>query len=284
MSLIQIEAIGQLRSWRRQQREEGRRVGLVPTMGALHEGHLALVDRARDLSDRVVMSVFVNPLQFGPGEDFARYPRNLERDRALAEERGVDLLFVPAVEALYPEGAETRVVPGSAAGMWEGASRPGHFAGVLTVVAKLFNLVQPDIAVFGQKDIQQVTLVRKMVDDLDFPLRMVVAPTVREADGLALSSRNIYLDAGARKQALGLSRALAAAEAAFAAGQRDATSLEARIRDVLEQHPGLDPDYIAIVDPERLQPVAQAVSGTIVALAARVGGTRLIDNIILGAP
>ena len=284
MSLIQIEAIGQLRSWRRQQREEGRRVGLVPTMGALHEGHLALVERARDLSDRVVMSVFVNPLQFGPGEDFARYPRNLERDRALAEERGVDLLFVPAVEALYPEGAETRVVPGSAAGMWEGALRPGHFAGVLTVVAKLFNLVQPDIAVFGQKDIQQVTLVRKMVDDLDFPLRMVVAPTVREADGLALSSRNIYLDAGARKQALGLSRALAAAEAAFAAGQRDATSLEARIRDVLEQHPGLDPDYIAIVDPERLQPVAQAVSGTIVALAARVGGTRLIDNIILGAP
>ena len=284
MSLIQIEAIGQLRSWRRQQREEGRRVGLVPTMGALHEGHLALVDRARDLSDRVVMSVFVNPLQFGPGEDFARYPRNLERDRALAEERGVDLLFVPAVEALYPEGAETRVVPGSAAGMWEGALRPGHFAGVLTVVAKLFNLVQPDIAVFGQKDIQQVTLVRKMVDDLDFPLRMVVAPTVREADGLALSSRNIYLDAGARKQALGLSRALAAAEAAFVAGRRDATSLEARIRDVLEQHPGLDPDYIAIVDPERLQPVAQAVSGTIVALAARVGGTRLIDNIILGAP
>ena len=153
-----------------------------------------------------------------------------------------------------------------------------------TVVAKLFNLVQPDIAVFGQKDIQQVTLVRKMVDDLDFPLRMVVAPTVREADGLALSSRNIYLDPGARKQALGLSRALAAAEAAFAAGQRDATSLEASIRDVLEQHPGLDPDYIAIVDPERLQPVAQAVSGTIVALAARVGGTRLIDNIILGAP
>lgn len=284
MSLVQIEAIGQLRSWRRQQREEGRRVGLVPTMGALHEGHLALVDRARDLSDRVVMSLFVNPLQFGPGEDFTRYPRNLERDRALAEERGVDLLFVPAVEALYPEGAETRVVPGSAAEMWEGAARPGHFAGVLTVVAKLFNLVQPDVAVFGQKDIQQVTLVRRMVDDLDFPVRVVVAPTVRDSDGLALSSRNIYLDPEARSQALGLSRALAAANASFEGGENDPAALEASIREILNQHPGLDTDYIAIVDPESLQPVAQAVPGTIVALAARAGGTRLIDNTILGAP
>ena len=279
-----MEAIGQLRSWRRQQREEGRRVGLVPTMGALHEGHLALVDRARDLSDRVVMSLFVNPLQFAPGEDFARYPRNLERDRALAEERGVDLLFVPTVEALYPEGAETRVVPGSAAEKWEGAVRPGHFAGVLTVVAKLFNLVQPDVAVFGQKDIQQVTLVRRMVDDLDFPLRVVVAPTVRDSDGLALSSRNVYLDSGARRQALGLSRALAAANAAFEDGETDPAAVEAKIREIMSQHPGLDPDYIAIVDPERLQPVAQVVPGTIVALAARVGGTRLIDNTILGAP
>jgi pantoate--beta-alanine ligase len=284
VSLTRIEAIGQLRSWRRQQREEGRRVGLVPTMGALHEGHLALVDRARDLSDRVVMSVFVNPLQFGPGEDFARYPRNLERDSALAEARGVDLLFVPTVEALYPEGAETRVVPGSAAGKWEGAVRPGHFAGVLTVVAKLFNLVQPDVAVFGQKDIQQVTLVRRMVEDLDFPLRVVVSPTVRDADGLALSSRNLYLDSAARSQALGLSRALSAVEAAFAGGETDSTALEAAIRDVLSQHPGLEPDYIAITDPERLEPVEKAVPGTIVALAARVGGTRLIDNAILGAP
>ncbi|HEU4799621.1 MAG TPA: pantoate--beta-alanine ligase [Gemmatimonadales bacterium] len=282
--MLEIEAIGQLRSWRRQQREEGRRVGLVPTMGALHEGHLALVDRARDLTDRVAMSVFVNPLQFGPGEDFTRYPRNLDRDRALAADRGVDLLFVPTVEALYPEGADTRVVPGAAAGRWEGSVRAGHFAGVLTVVAKLFNLVQPDVAVFGQKDIQQVTLVRRMVDDLDFPLRVVVSPTVRDADGLALSSRNVYLDAWAREQALGLSRALVVAEGAFAAGERDSATLEALIREVLVEHPGLREDYIAITDPERLEPVAEAVPGTIVALAARVGTTRLIDNTILGAP
>ena len=281
--MAEVEAIGQLRSWRRQQREEGRRVGFVPTMGALHEGHLALVDRARDLSDRVVMSVFVNPLQFGPGEDFTRYPRNLDRDRALAEDRGVDLLFVPTVEALYPEGADTRVVPGTIADRWEGAVRAGHFAGVLTVVAKLFNLVQPDVAVFGQKDIQQVTLVRRMVEDLDFPLRLVVAPTVRDPDGLALSSRNVYLDPPSRAQALGLSRALAAAEQAFADGETNPAALEGRIRAILAGFPGLKPDYIAIIDPERLEAVAAVVPGTIVALAARVGATRLIDNTILGA-
>lgn len=281
--MAQVEAVGQLRSWRRQQREEGRRVGFVPTMGALHEGHLALVDRARDLSDRVVMSVFVNPLQFGADEDFTRYPRNLDRDRALAEDRGVDLLFVPAVATLYPEGADTRVVPGAIADRWEGAVRAGHFAGVLTVVAKLFNLVQPDVAVFGQKDIQQVTLVRRMVDDLDFPLRLVVAPTVREPDGLALSSRNVYLDPPSRAQALGLSRALAAAEAAFAGGETNPAALEAGIRAVLDAHPGLTPDYIAVTDPERLEPVAEVVPGTVVALAGRVGATRLIDNTILGA-
>lgn len=284
MSLVQIEAIGQLRSWRRQQREQGRRVGLVPTMGSLHEGHLALVDRARNLSDSVVMSLFVNPLQFGAGEDFSRYPRNLDRDRALADERGVDLLFAPGVEALYPEGADTRVVPGVAAERWEGAARPGHFVGVLTVVSKLFNLVEPDVAVFGQKDIQQVTLVRRMVDDLDFPVRVVVAPTVRDADGLALSSRNIYLDAGARSQALGLSRALAAAQSRFASGESDPAALEAVIREVLDRHPRLAPDYIAIMDPERLESVTRVVPGTIVALAARIAGTRLIDNTILGAP
>ena len=281
--MAEVEAIGQLRSWRRQQREEGRRVGFVPTMGALHAGHLALVDRARDLSDRVVMSVFVNPLQFGPGEDFTRYPRNLDRDRALAEDRGVDLLFVPTVEALYPEGADTRVVPGTIADRWEGAVRAGHFAGVLTVVAKLFNLVQPDVAVFGQKDIQQVTLVRRMVEDLDFPLRLVVAPTVRDPDGLALSSRNVYLDPPSRAQALGLSRALAAAEQAFADGETNPAALEGRIRAILAGFPGLKPDYIAIIDPERLEAVAAVVPGTIVALAARVGATRLIDNTILGA-
>ena len=282
--MIETAGIGELRAWRRAQREQGRRVALVPTMGALHEGHLALVDQARREAESVVLSVFVNPLQFGPAEDLARYPRNLERDRALARERGVALLFVPSAEVMYPPGSEVRVVPGTTAERWEGAVRPGHFAGVLTVVAKLFHLVEPEVACFGQKDIQQVTLVRRMIVDLDWPLRLSVVPTVREADGLALSSRNVYLSAQDRAQALGLSRALEAARAAFAAGERSAARLEARMREVLAVYPGVAPDYISIVEPDRLEPVETAASGTVVAIAARVGKTRLIDNLILGEP
>jgi pantoate--beta-alanine ligase len=203
--VIETAAIGELRAWRRAQREQGRRVAFVPTMGALHEGHLALVDEARRQADSTVMSVFVNPLQFGPAEDLARYPRNLDRDRALARERGVDLLFVPEAATMYPAGSEVRVVPGPTADRWEGAVRPGHFAGVLTVVAKLFHLVEPDVACFGQKDIQQVTLVRRMVVDLDWPLRLAVVPTVREPDGLARSSRNVYLSAARARRARGVS-------------------------------------------------------------------------------
>jgi pantoate--beta-alanine ligase len=228
------------------------------------------------------MSIFVNPLQFAPGEDLARYPRNLARDRALARERRVDLLFVPATEAMYPAGAETRVVPGATASRWEGAARPGHFEGVLTVVAKLFHLVEPDVAVFGQKDIQQVTVVRRMVADLDWPTRIAVAPIARDADGLALSSRNAYLSPAERREALALGRGLRAAAAAFDAGEREAKVLERAVRDAVAAEPGVSVDYISVAEPHRLEPVAEAAAGTVVAIAARVGGTRLIDNVILG--
>lgn len=280
--MIEVTTIAELREWTRAARREGRRVGFVPTMGWLHEGHLSLVDAARQRADTVAMSIFVNPLQFGPAEDFSRYPRDLPRDRAMAAARGADLLFVPSVETMYPPGADVRVVPGGAADRWEGAVRPGHFAGVLTVVAKLFHLVEPDVACFGQKDIQQATLVRDMVRDLDWPIDLVIVPTAREADGLALSSRNVYLAPGERKQALALSRALAAACAAWAGGERAAARLERAMADTLAAYPGVSADYIAVIEPRNLLPVSTAEPGTILALAARVGATRLIDNAILG--
>lgn len=278
----EFESIPELRVWLDLARRAGRRIALVPTMGALHEGHLSLVDEARRRADLVVMTIFVNPLQFGPGEDFARYPRAIERDRELARGRGVSALFVPAVATMYPPGAETRVEPGATAARWEGEQRPGHFAGVLTVVAKLFNLVQPHAAIFGQKDIQQATLIRRMVADLDIPVEVVVAPTVRESDGLALSSRNAYLDPEGRRQAVALSRALRAADLAWRAGQCEAATIERHMRDELRMFSAVTLDYIAIVDPEHLVPVKMATRGTIVAVAGRVGPTRLLDNHILG--
>ncbi len=280
--MIELATISDLRAWTRAQRAAGRRVGLVPTMGALHEGHLALVDEARRRSDAVVMSIFVNPLQFGPGEDLTRYPRDLEGDRRLAEERGVDALFVPTEAMMYPPGSATRIVPGPAAERWEGAARPGHFTGVLTVVAKLFHLVGPDVACFGQKDFQQVVLVRQMVRDLDWPLEIAVVPTVRASDGLARSSRNRYLDESGRRSALGLSAALRAAHESWHGGERSAAAIEARMRAVLEDHDGLIVEYIAVVEPEALTAAPRATGDTIVAIAGRVGRTRLIDNIVLG--
>jgi pantoate--beta-alanine ligase len=272
-----------LRAWRAEQRRAGRRVGLVPTMGALHDGHLALVDEARARADAVVMSIFVNPLQFGPGEDFQRYPRALERDRALASGRGVSALFIPSVAMMYPPGSETRVVPGPTAARWEGSVRPGHFDGVLTVVAKLFHLIEPEVAVFGQKDIQQATLIRRMVRDLDMPVDLIIAPTVRESDGVALSSRNAYLDPGQRQQAQALSRSLRAADTAWRAGLEDPALIEQAMREQFHIFPAVTIDYIAIVDPENLAPVGRATHGTIIAVAGRVGSTRLLDNHILGA-
>jgi pantoate--beta-alanine ligase len=257
-------------------------VALVPTMGALHEGHLALVDRARDLASFVIMSVFVNPTQFGPGEDFARYPRDLERDAELAEQRGVELLFAPTTGEMYPAGEPVvRVVPGRLADRLCGLNRPGHFEGVLTVVAKLFGASQPDVGVFGQKDYQQAALIRRMVADLDMPVRIEVAPIVRAADGLALSSRNAYLSADERVKAVSLSRGLFEADAAFATGEREGARLVGMVRGRLAGA-GVETEYVELVDPSTLEPVGEARVGSVLAVAARVGATRLIDNVILG--
>jgi pantoate--beta-alanine ligase len=259
----------------------GGRVALVPTMGALHEGHLRLVDHARAAADRVVLSIFVNPLQFGPGEDLQRYPRPLDEDTRRAAARGVDLLFVPAVTELYPRGEpRVRIDAGPMATVLCGASRPGHFAGVLTVVAKLCHIVQPDVAVFGRKDYQQAVLVRRMVQDLDFPVRIDVAPTLRDPDGLALSSRNAYLSPPERDRALSLFRGLSAAADAFRAGEADPSALRAIVlKELLGAR--VEPDYAELVDPEGLGPVDAARDGTVLAVAGYVGSTRLIDNIVL---
>ena len=276
-----------MRAWSRAERARGRRVGFVPTMGALHEGHLRLVDRAKERTDRVVLSVFVNPLQFGPKEDFTKYPRDLARDRTLAAERGVDCLFAPELEAVYPQEPLVHIAPGPMADTLEGAARPGHFAGVLTVVAKLFHMVEPDVAVFGRKDFQQAMLVRRMVTDLDFGLELDVAPTVRELDGLALSSRNSYLDADQRRAALALSRALRAVEQAWRSGEADPKTLQRRGMQALMapgvalMAPGVSPGYLELVD-EQLRPVARVDARTVVVIAAQVGATRLIDNVVLG--
>jgi pantoate--beta-alanine ligase len=280
--LLELTTVPDLKGWVRARRREGRRIALVPTMGYLHEGHLALVDEARRRADAVVMSIFVNPLQFGPAEDLARYPRDLPRDRRLAEERGVDALFVPDEAVMYPEPPEIRIVPGPSAERWEGAARPGHFAGVLTVVAKLFHLAEPDIACFGRKDVQQTVLVRQMVRQLDWPIELAVVPTVREPDGLALSSRNAYLDEGQRRRATALSGALQDAHLAWRGRERNATAIEARMRRFLAAFPEVQLEYIAVAEPEALAPVAEAEETTVVAIAARVGRTRLIDNIVLG--
>jgi len=276
----QLSSPKEMRDWSRAERARGRRIGFVPTMGFLHQGHLQLVDRAKQRADRVVMSIFVNPLQFSPAEDLAQYPRDLERDRTLAAERGVDCLFVPDTAAMYPTEPLVRISPGPMADTLEGAARPGHFAGVLTVVAKLFHIVEPDIAVFGRKDFQQAMLVRRMVADLDFGFEIDVAPTVRELDGLALSSRNTYLKGDDRRAALALSRALRTVEQAWRSGEADAKALQRRGMQTL-MAPGVTPRYLELVD-EQIRPVARADARTVVLIAAQVGTTRLIDNVVLG--
>ncbi len=276
----QLSSPKEMRDWSRAERARGRRIGFVPTMGFLHEGHLQLVDRAKQRADRVVMSIFVNPLQFSPAEDLAQYPRDLERDRTLAAERGVDCLFVPDTAVMYPTEPLVRISPGPMADTLEGAARPGHFAGVLTVVAKLFHIVEPDIAVFGRKDFQQAMLVRRMVADLDFGFEIEVAPTVRELDGLALSSRNTYLKGDDRRAALALSRALRAVEQAWRSGEADAKALQRRGMQTL-MAPGVTPGYLELVD-EQIRQVARADARTVVMIAAQVGTTRLIDNVVLG--
>jgi pantoate--beta-alanine ligase len=280
--MIELSTISSIRSYVREQRAAGRRIGLVPTMGYLHEGHLSLVDAVRGQVDVVVMTIFVNPLQFASGEDLDRYPRDLAHDRVAAEARGVDLLFVPAEGQMYPSGSEIRIVPGEAGARWEGAARPTHFSGVLTVVAKLFHIIEPDVACFGQKDIQQATLIRQMVRDLNWPVELLLGATVREPDGLALSSRNVYLDPEERRQAAALSAALRAAHEAWRGDERRASAIEAAMRRIIERQPRVALDYIAIAEPTALAPVDRVNADTVVALAARLGHTRLIDNIILG--
>ena len=262
-------------------RAKGKSIAFVPTMGALHEGHLTLIDEAKRVADSVVMSVFVNPLQFGPSEDFERYPRTLDEDAKLASKRGVDLLFTPTREDMYPEYAPVVIVhPGSVGKEWEGAVRPRHFEGVLTVVAKLFHIIMPDVAVFGQKDLQQAACVKAMVRDLNFPVGILVAPTVREPDGLAMSSRNRYLSPKDRELALILSKALFAVRDAFARGERRASALEAIGWRMLERVSGLTPRYLAAVNADTFQRVNNVRHGDAAVGAVRVGETRLIDNII----
>ena len=259
----------------------GKRLGLVPTMGALHEGHLSLVRESKSQCDLTVVSIFVNPLQFGPTEDFSKYPRTLERDAAMLQELGVDWLFVPAVAEMYPQGAKTSVEVADLSARLDGGSRPGHFRGVSTVVCKLFEIVRPDRAFFGQKDAAQVAVLRKMVRDLDMDVEIVVCPLVREPDGLAMSSRNAYLNPGQRQQALVLSRSLNQVKSAIDGGERDAEKLAEIGIQAIASEPGARLDYFAIVDAETLEPVVTVSRGTLVAVAAWVGTTRLIDNILV---
>lgn len=265
-------------------RRSGERIGLVPTMGALHEGHLSLVERGAGEADLVVVSVFVNPAQFGPGEDYERYPRDLDRDVRLASERGAAVVFAPSVQEMYPEPPLTRVTLDGIADRYEGAARPGHFDGVLTVVTKLFHIVQPAVAVFGRKDAQQAAAVRRMVRDLDVPVEIVVAPTVREPDGLAASSRNAYLDEDERRRALAIHRALSSVASLVDGGEIRASRLEAAMEDVLEEEAGIEVEYAAIVDRDAFEPVDRVDSPSLAVIAARVGATRLIDNVPLGPP
>ena len=280
--MIELTTIRDMREWSRARRAGGGRVGFVPTMGFLHEGHFQLVDRARAEAGAVVLSVFVNPTQFGPAEDFSRYPRDLARDRTGAAARGVSCLFVPLVEEMYPRPGVVTVQPGPLADHLCGPRRPGHFAGVLTVVAKLFHIVEPDIAVFGRKDVQQALLIRRMAADLDLPTTVSIVPTTRAADGLALSSRNGYLSSEERRAAGAIPRSLDAGHAAFSRGERRAGTVLAAARAALAAEPALEVEYLEAVDPDRLAPVDAVEADTILALAARAGRTRLIDNIILG--
>jgi pantoate--beta-alanine ligase len=273
--------IDDMRSASRAARGTGMRLGLVPTMGALHEGHVSLVRAAKASCQVVVASIFVNPTQFGPNEDLARYPRPFDRDRELLEKEGVDLLFAPSVEEMYPRGAVTWVTVEELSGKLDGRSRPGHFRGVTTIVAKLFHAVEPDAAFFGQKDAAQVAIIRRMVRDLNFPVEVIAGPVVREPDGLALSSRNAYLDPLQRKQALVLQRSLLRVRQMAEAGENNAARLIAAAKDLFAGETAVRLDYFEIVDPNSLEPVDDLFKGALVAVAAFVGTTRLIDNILL---
>ena len=273
--------IDEMRHASRAARTDGRRLGLVPTMGSLHDGHLSLVRAARQRCECVVVSIFVNPTQFGPKEDFSKYPRNFERDCKLLEAENVDIVFAPSEREIYPPGSTTFVTVEGLSEKLCGKSRPGHFRGVATIVAKLFNIVAPHMAVFGQKDAAQAIIIRRMVEDLNFDVEIVVCPIVRERDGLAMSSRNAYLDPKQRKQALVLYRSLMRVQFLADKGERDARKLAAAALEVFREEPEVRLDYFEMVHPQTLDPVADISGGALVAVAAFVGGTRLIDNVVL---
>ncbi len=262
-------------------RSGGKRLGFVPTMGALHEGHLSLVRSAKSNCDIVAASIFVNPTQFAPTEDLAKYPRSFQRDCELLEKEGVALLFAPSTDEMYPAGAVSGVTVEGLSEKLDGKSRPGHFRGVTTVVAKLFHIVEPDVAFFGQKDAAQLAIIRRMVRDLNFPVEIVACPIVREKDGLAMSSRNAYLDAGQRTQALALNRALARVGQAWLNGETAPDKLLSVGREIIEREKSLRLDYFEMVNPNTLDPLQRADKGALVAIAAWIGTTRLIDNILL---
>jgi pantoate--beta-alanine ligase len=279
--MITATTIEATRAACRAARQAGHRIGLVPTMGALHEGHLSLVRMAKTHSAFVVVSLFVNPLQFGPTEDLAKYPRTFGDDKDLLEKEGIDLLFAPTVAEMYPTPAITYVNVEGLSERLDGRSRPGHFRGVTTVVSKLFHIVEPDVAIFGQKDAAQVAIIRRMVRDLDMPVEIEVGPIIREPDGLALSSRNAYLNTQQRWQALVLSRALTRIQEGFQRGERQVDRLLAVGREIIGEEPAVKLDYLSIVDPESLEAVDNITRCALVAVAAYVGTTRLIDNIVL---
>ena len=279
--MLVLHTVAELRRWSCQQHADGKTVALVPTMGALHAGHASLIRAASEAKSAVAVSIFVNPTQFAPNEDFARYPRTLEADCALAEAEGASIVFAPSVEELYPAGAATFVEVEDMSRRLDGQSLPGHFRGVATVVAKLLIAAEPDRAYFGQKDAAQVAVLRRMAADLLLPVELVVCPIVREADGLALSSRNRYLSADERSQALALSRALRQVESLAASGERLATVLIDAARQILAGQAPLRIDYIELVDASTLQPLDNALPGSLFAVAAWVGATRLIDNTLL---
>ncbi|HVI10709.1 MAG TPA: pantoate--beta-alanine ligase [Candidatus Binatia bacterium] len=262
-------------------RTAGKRLGFVPTMGALHEGHLSLVRAAKQSCDAVAVSIFVNPTQFGPQEDLAKYPRDFERDRHMLDREGVDFLFAPTAEEMYPEKSFTWVEVEGLSAKLDGLSRPGHFRGVATVVSKLFNIVQPDAAFFGQKDAAQLAVIRRMVRDMNFPIEIVACPIVREPDGLAMSSRNVYLTPDDRRHGLTLQRSLMRVKNSWDAGERNAEKLKSLGREELAGVNGVSLDYFEIVNAETLDPVGEAVKDALVAVAAFVGKTRLIDNLVL---
>src|SRR5690349_10052832 len=260
----------------------GGRVGLVPTMGYLHEGHLSLIRRAREDCEHVAVSIFVNPTQFGPKEDLSKYPRDLERDLSLIEPLGVDVVWMPTAEIMYPQGYQTWVEVETVTRPLEGAMRPGHFRGVTTVVAKLFNAVQPQRAYFGQKDAQQAAVIRQMTRDLNFPIEIVICPIVREPDGLAMSSRNVYLEPAQRKAATVLSRSLRAAKEAYEKGERDAEKIRGKRKEVLAGEPHADVQYVSCADYDTLEELETVTGKALLSMAVFMGKTRLIDNVVLG--